>query len=134
MPVKGLPTAANPGKAVLVCVIALMMPACQRATFVPMPLYLVERNSPRLTVKSLIVAQLALVQASRNLAARGAEIRYLRSIFVPRTGRSFCVFEAPSADLVRQLNDAASFPFSCIEEAVELPAIPDQPRRTSEGR
>lgn len=112
-----------------------MMPASQRATFVPVPLYLVERNSPRLTVKSLIVAQLALVQASRRLAAGGAEIRYLRSTFIPRTSHSFCVFEAPSADLVRQLNDAASFPFSHIDEAVELPApAPDHPRRTRESR
>jgi hypothetical protein len=112
-----------------------MMPASQRPTFVPVPLYLVERHSPRLKVKSLIVAQLALVQASRNLAAGGAEIRYLRSIFVPRTCHSFCLFEAPGAELVRQLNDAASFAFSCIEEALELPApAPDHPRRTREGR
>lgn len=100
-----------------------------------MPLYIVERSSPPLTVKGLIVAQLALVQASRRLAAGGAEIRYLRSTFVPRTGHSFCVFEAPGADLVRRLNDAASFPFSCIEEAVELTApAPDHPRRTREGK
>lgn len=112
-----------------------MMPARQRATFGAVPLYLVERNSLRLTVKSLIVAQLALVQASRRLAAGGAEIRYLRSTFVPRTSQTFCIFEAPSADLVRQLNDAASFPFSNIDEAVELPApAPDHPQRTREGR
>jgi hypothetical protein len=112
-----------------------MLPARQRATFIFMPLYIVERSSPRLTVKSLIVAQLALVQAGRRLAADGAEICYLRSTFVPRTCHSFCVFDASCADLVRRLNDAASFPFSSIEEAVELPApAPDHPQRTREGR
>jgi hypothetical protein len=86
------------------------------------PFYIVERNSPRLTVHGLIVAQLALVQATRRLAASGAEIRYLRSTFIPRTAQSFCAFEAPSPDLVRRLNDAAQFAFSSIEEAVDLPA------------
>jgi hypothetical protein len=92
------------------------------------PLYIVERNPPRLTVNGLIVAQLALVQASRRLAAAGEEIHYLRSTFIPRTSQSFCVFEAPSPGLVRRLNDAARFAFSSIEEAVDLPApASDQP-------
>jgi hypothetical protein len=86
------------------------------------PLYIVARNSPRLTVKSLIVAQLALVQASRRLAAAGAEITYLGSTFVPGTTQCFCLFEAPGPDLVRRLNEAASFGYSSIEEAVDLPA------------
>lgn len=76
-----------------------MPPAWHRASFIPVPLYIVERNSPRLTVNGLIVAQLALVQASRRLAAAGEEIHYLRSTFVPRTSQSFCVFEAPHPDL-----------------------------------
>ena len=92
------------------------------------PLYIVERNSPRLTVSGLIVAQLALVQGSRRLAAAGEEIRYLRSTFIPRTSRSFCVFDAPGPDLVRRLNDAARFAFASIDEAVDLPAPAlDQP-------
>jgi Protein of unknown function (DUF4242) len=92
------------------------------------PLYIVERHPPRLTVNGLIVAQLALVQASRRLAAAGEEIHYLRSTFIPRTSQSFCVFEAPGPDLVRRLNDAARFTFSSIEEAVDLPApASDQP-------
>jgi Protein of unknown function (DUF4242) len=105
------------------------MPAAwHQASFIPVPLYIVERNSPRLTVNGLIVAQLTLVQASRRLAAAGVEIRYLRSTFVPRTSQSFCVFEAPGPDLVRQVNDAAAFAFSSIEEAIDLPApASDQP-------
>ena len=92
------------------------------------PHYIVQRNSPHLTVKGLIVAQLALVQASRRMATAGAEIHYLRSTFVPRTAQSFCIFEALGPDLVRQLNDAALFAFSSIEEAVDLPApASDQP-------
>jgi hypothetical protein len=99
------------------------------------PLYIVERNPPRLTVNGLIVAQLSLVQASRRLAAAGEEIRYLRSTFIPRTSQSFCVFEAPGPDLVRRLNDAAAFAFSSIEEAVDLPAPDwDQLRPTRERR
>ena len=86
------------------------------------PHYIVQRNSPHLTVKGLIVAQLALVQASRRMATAGAEIHYLRSTFVPRTAQSFCIFEALGPDLVRRLNEAASFGYSSIEEAVDLPA------------
>jgi hypothetical protein len=86
------------------------------------PLYIVERNPPSLSVNGLIVAQLALVQASRRLAAAGEEIHYLRSTFVPRTSQSYCLFEATNPDLVHRLNDAAQFAFSSIEEAVDLPA------------
>jgi hypothetical protein len=99
-----------------------MTPSLRRATFQPVPLYIVERNPPSLTVNGLIVAQLALVQASRRLAADGEEIHYLRSTFVPRTSQSYCLFEAPSPDLVHRLNGAAQFAFSSIEEAVDLPA------------
>jgi hypothetical protein len=99
------------------------------------PLYLVERNPRRLTVNGLIVAQLALVQAGRRLAATGAEIYYLRSTFIPRTSQSFCIFTAPDPDLVRRVNDAARFAFSSIEEAIDLPApASDQPSLTREGR
>ena len=104
------------------CVIALMPRPRRKAYVHRVPLYIVARNSPRFTVKSLIVAQLALVQASRRLAATGVQITYLGSTFVPRTAQCFCLFEAPGPDLVRRLNEAASFGYSSIEEAVDLPA------------
>lgn|GEM_PF-4396968 len=51
-------------------------------------------------------------------------MRYLRSTFVPAHGHMMCLFEAPSAACVLEVNDLAQFPLLRVIEAVEF-----QPRR-----
>jgi hypothetical protein len=85
-----------------------------------MTMYLVERTLPGLTVADLAEAQLALVASCARLSARGSRVRYLRSLLVPDRGRCLCLFEAGAAELVARANDTAQFPFTRIDEVVDL--------------
>jgi hypothetical protein len=88
----------------------------------PMTTFLVERTLPGLTTADVRVAQRALVQACRRLAVQGRVATYVRSTFVPGWSRCLCLFEATDPDTVRRVNETAQFPFTRIEEAVELVA------------
>ncbi len=47
-------------------------------------------------------------------------MRYLHSTFVPEEAHCLCLFEAPNAKAVQEVNEAAQFPFTRIIEALEL--------------
>jgi uncharacterized protein DUF4242 len=51
--------------------------------------------------------------------ASGARAR--RSVFAPEDGRCFCLFEAPDAEAVKQVNQAAGLPFRAVVPALDLP-------------
>jgi Protein of unknown function (DUF4242) len=85
------------------------------------PIYLVERNVPGLTMAQLRVLCRSAALQCESFTAESRTVRYLRSTFAPGESRCFCLFEAPSADLIQEVNDAAQAPFSRIVIAVELP-------------
>jgi Protein of unknown function (DUF4242) len=97
------------------------------------PLFLVERQLPSLTADDLGLAQRALLDSSRRLRAGGQEIRYLRSTLASPSGRCYCLFDAESQELVSEVNRAAQFPFTRIEEVLDLPA-PRRPVRRTDAR
>ena len=45
---------------------------------------------------------------------------YIRSTFVPGESHVMCLFEAPSPDLVEDVNRAAGIPFVRVVEALDL--------------
>jgi hypothetical protein len=47
-------------------------------------------------------------------------VRYIRSNFYPADAHCTCLFEAGSADDVRQVNEAAKLPFDRIEPVLDL--------------
>ena len=47
-------------------------------------------------------------------------MRYIRSTFVPGEAKCMCLFEAPSPQVVKELNDKAQLPYSRIVEAMDL--------------
>jgi hypothetical protein len=59
-------------------------------------------------------------EACSTSSAEGRPIRYVRSTFTPGESRCRCLFEAASADLVREVNEAAQVPYSRIILALEL--------------
>ena len=63
---------------------------------------------------------MAAVEMSKKFSAEGKKVRYLRSTFVPGESHCMCLFEASNPDVVKQLNEAAKLPFSCIVEAEDL--------------
>ncbi len=78
--------------------------------------FMVERNLKGISMEALAGAQAAAISESE-----AGPVTYLRSTFVPEDGRCFCLFEGPSADAVKQVNDAAGLPYSAITPALDLP-------------
>jgi hypothetical protein len=85
-----------------------------------MPVYMVDRNLPGVTVDQLAAAQKAAIETSRQFSAQGKPVRYIRSTFVPSESHCMCLFEASNADLVKQVNETAKIPFTRITEAMDL--------------
>jgi Protein of unknown function (DUF4242) len=85
-----------------------------------MPVFMADREMPRVTMAELAAAQRAAIAMSEQFTAHGRPVRYLRSLYVPSESRCMCLFEAASADMVRDVNEAAGIPFTRIIEAADL--------------
>jgi muconolactone delta-isomerase len=85
-----------------------------------MPVYMVERELPGVTMEQLADAQKKAIQTGKELTAEGRQVRYLRSMFVPGESRCLCLFEAASADNVKEANERAQIPFTRIVAADEI--------------
>ncbi len=85
-----------------------------------MPVYMVDRNLPGVTVEQLTAAQKAAIETSRKFTAQGKPVRYIRSTFVPGEAHCMCLFEASDPELVKQVNEAAKIPFTRVTEALDL--------------
>lgn len=85
-----------------------------------MAVYMVERDLTGITMEQLAAAQKAAIKTSQEATAQGRPVRYLRSTFVPGEGACMCLFEAPSAENVRAVNDTAGLPYKRVVEAMDL--------------
>jgi muconolactone delta-isomerase len=85
-----------------------------------MSVYMVERELPGIEMEQLAAAQKAAIETSRQLTDEGKDVRYIRTTFVPGEARCMCLFEAGSADVVREVNDKAQLPYKRIVEALDL--------------
>ncbi len=85
-----------------------------------MSVYMADRNLPGITMEQLAAAQRAAIETSARFRVEGKPVRYIRSIFLPGESHVMCLFEAPSADLVKEVNQAAQIPFDRIVPVLEL--------------
>ncbi|HXG03057.1 MAG TPA: nickel-binding protein [Candidatus Binatia bacterium] len=85
-----------------------------------MPVFMVERDLTGLSMEQLGAAQKAAIATAQHMTAQGKAVRYIRSTFVPGDARCMCLFEAPRAEHVKELNDAARLPYRNIVEALDL--------------
>jgi hypothetical protein len=85
-----------------------------------MAVYMVERDLPGITLEQLSGAQKAAIDTSRRFSGEGKQVRYIRSSYVPGEARCMCLFEAPNAQRVKDVNEAAQIPFTRIVEALDL--------------
>ena len=85
-----------------------------------MPVYMVERSLPGIEIEQLAAAQKAAIETSEKFTAEGRDVRYIRTTFVPGEAHCMCLFEADTADRVREVNEAAQIPFTRIVEALDL--------------
>jgi hypothetical protein len=58
-------------------------------------------------------------RAAEEHTAEGTPVRYLRSIFVPDDETCFVIFEAVSADAVREVARRAALSFDHVAAAIE---------------
>jgi hypothetical protein len=85
-----------------------------------MPVYMVDRDLPGITMEQLAAAQRAAIETGRRMTAAGQPVRYIRSTFVPQEAHCMCLFEAADPELVRRLNDEAKIPYTRVIEAADL--------------
>jgi hypothetical protein len=81
---------------------------------------MVERDLKGITMDQLGAAQKAAIETGKKLTGEGKQVRYIRSTFVPGEARCMCLFEAPSSQNVKELNDKANIPYTRIVEALDL--------------
>ena len=82
--------------------------------------YLVERYLPGITPDQLAAAAEAAKTTTATMAQEGTPVQYLRSTFIPGEEKCFCLFEGPSAEVVRTANERAQLPYDRIVEAMHL--------------
>ena len=85
-----------------------------------MSVFMVERSLKGISMNDLGAAQKAAIQCASEMTKGGNAVRYIRSTFVPDSGRCMCLFEAPSEAAVRSLNEKAKLPFDRIVPALDL--------------
>lgn len=85
-----------------------------------MQVFMVERELPGIPMDQLAAAQQRAIQTAASMSSQGQPIRYLRTTFVPDSGRCMCLFESDSAERVEQLNRAAQIPFTSVMPALHL--------------
>ena len=85
-----------------------------------MAVYMVDRSLPGVTFEQLAAAQKAAIETSKRFTDQGKSVRYIRSMFVPAEARCMCLFEAPTEQNVRELNDRAKIPYTRVVEALDL--------------
>ena len=82
--------------------------------------FVVERSLPGITTDELSGAGLRVKTCASEMTQEGKEVRWLRSFFLPEKEQTYCFFEAPSAEVVKDLNERAQIPFVSISEVKEL--------------
>jgi len=85
-----------------------------------MAVYMVDRDLPGITLEQLGAAQKSAIETSQDFTSKGKQVRYIRSTYIPGESRVMCLFEAPNAQLVEEVNQAANIPFTRVVEAMDL--------------
>jgi hypothetical protein len=85
-----------------------------------MDVYMVERSLPGISMDQLAAAQRRAIDTASEMTAQGTPVRYIRSTFVPDSGKCMCLFAADREDEVRLLNEKAGIPFDKVTPAMDL--------------
>ncbi len=85
-----------------------------------MALFVVQRDLPGITPEALAGAGLRAKTCAAEMTGEGQPVRWLHSYFLPETQQTHCYFEAPNPEIVREVNERASIPFSSITEVMLL--------------
>lgn len=81
---------------------------------------MVERYLPGITAGQVDEASTRLAAAALELAAKGVDVRYIGSTFIPEEESCFCRFEGPAAADIRRICEQAGVPFARIVETQDF--------------
>jgi hypothetical protein len=84
------------------------------------PTYLVERYWPGVTSELLLEALNRGRRVMEQMSGEGTPVRDISCTLIPSDEVVFSVYEGPSADAIRQLNQRAGIPVSRIVEAIAV--------------
>ncbi len=82
--------------------------------------YIVERYLPGIQPDQLTAAAGSAKSTTAQMTQEGTPVRYLRSTFIPGEEKCYCLFDGPSADVVKIANERAQIPFERIVEAMHV--------------
>ena len=99
-----------------------------------MPTYLVERYWPGVTSELLHDALNRGRQVMQEMSDEGTRVRDLSCTLIPGEEVVFSVYEGPSVDAIRELNERAGIPVSRIAEAIWMTGDQGQLTRPSPAR
>ena len=85
-----------------------------------MQVYMVERSLKGIPMSDLASAQGRAICTAEQMTKAGTPVRYIRSTFVPDTGRCMCLFGAGNAEQVKELNQKANIPFDSVVPVLDL--------------
>ena len=85
-----------------------------------MNVYMVERSLKGIPMDQLAAAQRRAIDTAAEMTAQGTPVRYIRSTFVPDSGKCMCLFAADGEDNVKALNEKAGIPFDKVVPALDL--------------
>ena len=85
-----------------------------------MQVYMVERSLKGIPMNDLAAAQKRAISTAEEMTKAGTPVRYIRSTFVPESGRCLCLFAASDAEQVKQLNEKANIPYNSVVPALDL--------------
>jgi hypothetical protein len=84
------------------------------------PTYLVERYWPGVTSELLLEALKRGLRVMEEMNVEGTRVCDLSCIYIPGEEVVFSVYDGPSADAVREVNERAGIPVSRIVEAIAV--------------
>ena len=87
-----------------------------------MPQYMVERHLPGITPEQLSAAAGRAKSVTAEMTKHGKPVRYLRTTFLPEEEKAYCLFEASSAEQVKEANELAQIPLQRITEVKHISA------------
>jgi hypothetical protein len=85
-----------------------------------MEVFMVDRSLKGISMDQLAAAQQRAIRTAADMTAAGTPVRYLRSTFVPDSGRCMCLFESGDCETVEALNRKAEIPFDTVTPALDL--------------
>jgi hypothetical protein len=84
-------------------------------------MFVVERYLPAVSPKELAAAVARDRRAAAGMTAAGIPVRHLSTIHIPTDESCLCLFDAPSADALREAHERAGIDYERIVEAVLVP-------------